>query len=285
MDSLQYQEGICRHPQCGRSLFYRLWKPPAFHKLLVVVHGFGEHSGRYQSIASDLAERGMAVACPDLWGHGRSGGARGDIERFGYYVDDLEVVIGQVLGGLGGRTPDFAVFGHSFGGLLAVHWALRHPTGLHSLILQSPLLGIGFPVPQWKQHGARLFAKICGELALSTGLDPAALSHDATVVRLYRDDPLVHDRISLRGYISLQEAIREAHKESGRLTTSTLVLYGNNDRIISIKACRDFFERLNCPKRIIEFPGCFHELHHESVKHSVIEEITKWVQRHGSTTR
>ena len=279
MSTVQTDEGFFRNPTSDHSLFYRLWQPAASKALVVIVHGFGEHSGRYAALAHALAQRQLAVACADLWGHGRSAGRRGDSERFGQYLDDLEALTAQTFLPRT-RKEGFAIFGHSFGGLAAIHWALRNPQRLRCLMLQSPLLGVGFPVPRWKARLAELIRRWWPTLAFPTGLDPRGLSHDPAVVQRYRDDPLIHDRITLRSYDALETAMQQGIEQATRIATPTLLLYGSEDHVISLTACQAFAAQLTCEKRVIDFPDCYHELHHEPALPRVIEEISGWVHAH-----
>jgi len=280
MEAVQAHEAVFQHSPSGRALFYRLWQSEKPKGLVVIVHGFGEHGGRYEPLAHALAEAGLTVACPDLWGHGRTAGRRGDIDRFDRYLDDLEILTSQVFIAQTGQ-PRFGVFGHSFGGLVAIHWALRQPSSLRCLILQSPLLGVGFPLPQWKERLAGALRRVWPRLSLPIGLDPAWLSHDPAIAQRYQQDPLVHNRISLRCYQTLQVMMPQALERARGIITPTLVLYGSDDRVVSVKACQECFEKLACEKRLVGFPGCYHELHHESVMPSVVEEVLQWVQAHA----
>ena len=275
--------GAFRNPQ-GRSLAYRLWQPPSCNALVVIVHGFGEHAGRYEPFARALMAHQIAVACPDLWGHGQSGGRRGDIARFDDYLNDLDAFMSQVL--TTRMIPSaFTIFGHSFGGLAAIHWALRKPQAAQALILQSPLLDVGFPVPPWKARLIRGLAPWWPTFPVSMGLDPAWLSHDPAIVQRYRDDPLVHHRITLRCAVALQDAMHHAMDRASHVTLPTLLLYATADRVVSGSACQRFAERLHCEKRVMSFSDCYHELHHESVQPTIVEEIVRWVQAHGSPPR
>lgn len=273
-------EGFFQHGTTRRKLFYRLWEPLQCHALVIIIHGFGEHSGRYAALAQALAQHGLGVACPDLWGHGRSDGRRGDIGSFAQYLEDLDALTSQVFLARFSQRP-VAVFGHSFGGLVAIHWALRSPDLLRCLILQSPLLEVGFPVPKWKERLIGFLGRLWQGFPLPIGLDPVWLSHDATVVQQYRQDPLVHSRISARGHRALQGAMRQALDQAKDVSLPTLLLYGGADRVVSVKACQAFFERLACEKRAVDFPDCYHELHHEAVQPRVVELVSEWVQAHG----
>jgi len=280
MGTVQIREGIWDHPTSRRRLFYRIWSQATSRILLVIVHGFGEHGGRYDSLARRLVEHDMAVACPDLWGHGRSSGRRGDIDRIDLMADDLTALTRDLVLAQAG-TERVAVFGHSFGGLVAAEWVLRSSDAYACVVLQSPLFGVGFPVPRWKERLSGIARVFCPMLSLSIGLDPTWLSHDPLIVQRYRQDPLVHHHISLRGYAALQQTIQHVCAHASELATPTLVLYGAEDRVISIQACKDIAERMTCEKRVVAFPGSYHELHHEAVREDVVKQIVQWVQAHA----
>lgn len=278
-EALQPREEFWRNPANGHTLFARIWEPAPARAWLILVHGFGEHSGRYGRLAQAIASHGWAVACADLWGHGRSEGQRGDIERFEEYLRDLEALANHCLAS---REPSsYAVFGHSFGGLLAARWAQRRPEGLGSVILQSPLLEVGFPLPRWKETLVNQGARWCPRLSLSLGVNPAWLSHDPQIVQGYQRDPLVHNRITLRSASALRASMRQALDDARQIRVPTLLLYGAEDHVVSVAACRRFYERLACDKRVVNFPACYHELHHEATRPTVAEEVVHWIQNHA----
>ena len=113
-------------------------------------------------------------------------------------------------------------------------------------------------------------------LAPPTGLDPRGLSHNAAIVEAYRRDPRVHDRISVRAYHELQTAMAQAQALAGRVQPPTLLLFGAEDPIISVEACRSFGEQLRCSHCIIEYPGCYHELQHEPAREDAAKAIASW---------
>lgn len=280
MTAVSVQEGEWRCPTSRNRLFYRLWQPAAARALLLILHGFGEHGGRYRPMAEALAACGIGVAIPDFCGHGRSSGRRGDLE-VACCVSDLTRLVTQRILPATGRTT-FTVFGHSFGGLLAIQFALQAPQGLRALIAQSPLLEVGFPVPRWKTATAARLATWWPTYAFNMKLDVKALSHDAAVVEAYRADPLVHHAMSARAYRSIIHARDEAVAQAPMLRLPTLLLCGTDDRIISLEAARRWFDRLACEKSCVMFAGCYHELHHETVREAVIERVKEWTLSHGA---
>ena len=274
------REAPWNHPTANRSLWYRLYQPSPSRGLVLLIHGFGEHSGRYEGVARALAQQSLSVACPDLRGHGRSTGQRGDVQRCSEYLEDLDALVREVILPMT-HHDRYALFGHSAGGLLVLLWAIVGSPAHRALIIQSPLLAVGYPVPRWKSALAGWLTRAVPRLSVPIGLDPSWLSHDPLVAQRYRTDPLVHDRITLRGYAALQTAMREAHEGADRVRLPTLMLYGAEDRVISLAACRDVFERLTCEKRLLAFEGCYHELHFEPVQPQVIAALAQWVHAHA----
>lgn len=268
-------EGSWVDPASNRRLSYRLWIPSSPRALLVIVHGFGEHGGRYQPVAEALAARQLCVAVPDLWGHGRSGGLRGDVRRFADYLDDLQRLTTTVFLPRAGCAR-YAVYGHSFGGLVAIHWGLAQPAALGRLIVQSPLLDVGFEVPRWKRMAARWLSRLWPQARLPIELDVSKLSHDPAVAAAYRGDPLVHNLMSARAYQALQHARDEAYSQAKALRRPVLLLCGAEDRIISVAAAQRWYDQLTCEKRQVVFPACYHELHFEPVRGDVIERVAAW---------
>ena len=174
------------------------------------------------------------------------------------------------------RCSRLVVYGHSFGGLLAIHWALRRPPGLARLVIQSPLLAVGFRVPLWKQLAARWVGRLWPSASLPMDLDVSALSHDPAVQRGYREDPLVHQQMSARIYRDVLRAGTGAVAKAQDIAVPTLLLYGEADRIVSIETARRWFDGLVCQKRSVSFPGAYHELHLESVREEIVRLVSEW---------
>ena len=275
MPTVQGEHERLTHPTTGHELFVRVWRVPQPRAAVLLVHGFGEHGGRYEVVASTWVEQGIAVACPDLPGHGLSSGMRGDLDDVGWCLDDLEFVANRLMPSLV-PTGRYAVFGHSAGGLLAIHLALRHLTTVTSFVVQSPLLAVGFPVPEWKLRLARWLVRSAPRLRLPGGVKPEWLSHDPAVVEQYRRDPLVTHVISLRGYFALQQAMTLARERVAEVKAPTFLAYGEADHVVDVSACRDFAARLQCEKQIRVYPGVYHELHHEPIRDEVLRHVRDW---------
>ena len=276
MSEAAAQEGAWRDPATRATLHYRAWRPSSVRAVLILLHGFGEHGGRYQAFASSLAARGIWVAAPDLPGHGRSGGKRGHIPQPAVCVQQLWTMTNEVFLPASGLTS-YSLFGHSFGGLLAILWAMQNPPNLRRLVLQSPLLEMGFPIPWWKTTAAQLLTGWWPTATFSTNLDAEALSHDPAVVQGYRTDPLVHHVMSARTYCAILRAKARALDGTAAVRRPVLMLTGGGDRIVSLEAAHRWFDRVAGEKERAVFPDAYHELHHEPAREDVIRLVGDWV--------
>lgn len=275
-ETIAVEENTWTEPSSKRSFVYRVWRPAALKTLVVIIHGFGEHGGRYAALASAMAHHGVCVVIPDLWAHGRSGGQRGNLGSVQDTVRDCRAIMEQrVLPSIG--QTRYAVYGHSFGGLVAILWALQQPVALDRLVVQSPLLEVGFPIPPWKTAAARMLAACWPQFTLSMDLDTTVLSRDPEVGKTYRADSLVHNRMSAGTYRSLLHARDHALQCAGELHVPTLLLCGSADRIIAVEVARRWFEQLRCEKRLVMFPEGYHELHQDLVKDEVEQIVTTWL--------
>ncbi|MBI3083075.1 MAG: alpha/beta fold hydrolase [Candidatus Omnitrophica bacterium] len=276
IDAVPCEEGQWVEPRSGRRLSYRLWQPGYSRALLVIVHGFGKHGSRYHALAQALAQAGICVAVPDLWGHGRSGGKRGDVKDVPRCASDVARLTAQVFQPRTGHAH-YALFGHSFGALVAITVALDEPRHLERLVVQSPLLAVGFPIPRWKTALAALLARAWPTCSFTMDLNVERLSHDPTIVQAYRTDPLVHNAMSVRSYGSILRAMDDVFERAGTLQIPVLFLYGTADCIVSISEAKRWFALVQAKKRSVGFPTAYHELHHEAVREEALELIRDWI--------
>ena len=174
---------------------------------------------------------------------------------FDTYVDDLD----RILAGLTTPPAKTVLFGHSHGGLISIHYALRHPGRFAALGLSSPLLRIAIIPPAWKASAGRLLSRIAPKLSLPTEIRPEWVSHDPAVVAAYGTDPLNHHVVNTRWFTEATAAMERAHAGAAALSLPTLLLQAGDDRLVSAAASRAFAGAApNC--RYEEIPGAFHEL-------------------------
>jgi lysophospholipase len=200
-------------------------------KTFVIVHGLGEHSGRYKFLIDKLLEIDYEVITFDLPGHGLSEGKRGHIKN-----------IYEVYNYIKGITPDnFILFGHSLGGLIALRYAEYSDKKPEKLILSSPAVGKLY-TPFQKFLAS--FLGSFGSLTISNGIDPKDLCHDDEAIKKYIDDPLVHNKISLKTAKQLFSEAEKALEESEKLNIPVLLQYGEMDKIINVDGLKVLSEKL-----------------------------------------
>ncbi len=262
------------------SLFAQAWAPDGEIKaVLGLVHGIGEHSGRYEGVATRLNQEGYALVGFDLRGHGKSGGPRGHFS-FEEGLDDIDLLISQAQQLYPGK-PIF-LYGHSLGGLLVLDYALKRPvTSLQGIIATSPGLGMAKPVPGWKITLAKVMKNIYPTMTLDNGLDVSGLSHNPGVITAYQSDPLVHRLVSARlGWDLLQTGPWLVEHAAEFPAIPLLLMQGNADRLVDPAATRKFAK--NIQKGDITFQlweDGYHELHNEPNRDEVLNVILHWLDR------
>ncbi len=260
-------------------LFARLWPAEAPRAVVCLVHGLGEHSGRYAPLAAYLNAHGYTLLAMDLRGHGRSGGKRGHIPTYADALDDIDRLLERAADEFP-ETPRF-LYGHSLGGNLVINYILRRPTDdLRGAIASGPWLRLAFQPPAYKVWLARLAGRLFPALLQPSGLNPHHLSHDPAVVQAYMDDPLVHDRISAALFLGVYEAGLWALQHADRLTLPLLLMHGSADQLTSPEASREFCEKAGeaCTLRLWE--GMYHEVHNEPEKAQVYRVVKAWLDDH-----
>jgi alpha-beta hydrolase superfamily lysophospholipase len=265
----------------GLKVAYRHYAAHPEIARLILVHGLGEHSGRYGQLARRLVAKGLSVWIPDLRGHGESGGQRGHIQAFADYIDDLAELLDQIQT-RGSESQKNLVLGHSMGGLITIHFCLACAGRLQGMILSSPLLGMGSDVSPTAIFFSTMLARLWPRLSLGNRLDPKALSHDAGAVAAYLADPLVHDRISPRWFAEIHAAVRLAHQRASELNLPVLIQTAGADRLVDPKATRRFFERLGASDKHLEwYDDAYHEIYNETPerKAAVFSDLEQWIDR------
>ena len=259
----------------GRRLFGRSWLSPSPRRSLVLVHGYGEHSGRYDHVGTWFAERGAAVHAYDHQGHGLSQGPRCHVRRFDDYLDDLEVVVERARHEAGDR-PLFVV-GHSMGGLIVCAWAReRHPQ-LRGLVVSAPALSAPGALSGAKLALLRAARFVLPTLSIESELDAQGLSRDPAVVEAYLADPLVHLKMTLSLGAELFAAMARTAPCGADVALPTLMLHGADDPICS-PAASEAFARAVPDCRYRSYPGLRHEIFNEPERESVFSDVQRWIE-------
>lgn len=230
-----------------------------------LVHGYADHASRYDHVVAAWRDQGLAIARLDLRGHGRSAGVRGHVAAFDEYVSDVERWISHlesVDGWASERAP--VLFGHSMGGLIATHVALRGSGRFSGLALTSPFFGLAKPVPKIQLWLASVASRITPGLRQPSGLKGSDMSHDPNVVARYDSDPLGFHHVTARWFTETSRAQTEAFQNANRITLPLFCIAAGDDRVVSVDATRRLFDRVGSREKELDVrPGLFHEVLNE----------------------
>lgn len=261
----------------GTKLAYRAWPTPGTDTTFAVVHGLGEHSGRYARFAEAMAKHGMSTYALDLRGHGESDGQRGHVDSWSQWTDDVSAFVKHVEGVAGGEVVPL---GHSFGGaaLLSTVLAGRLPNSKRFAV-SSPALKLRLKAPAWKTAVAPFASKIVPRLAMDNEVDPAAVSRIPEVVAAYRADPLVHSRISSRMYTEWQNATVDILGRAAQIKIPFLILAGTADPLVDPECSRRLHELAPSLSELHMLEGRYHEPFNDLGSDEVFQLVADWVNR------
>lgn len=242
---------------------------------LLLVHGLGEHAGRYQEAAARFQGWGFQVWALDQRGHGQSGGIRGGLPTPADLVADLKSVILRIREIDGAEAP-LTLLGHSMGGAVCARLVAEEGGSVSRLILSSPALALGLPA--WRRGLIRLAQRIAPDFALSNGLSVQGISRDPAVVRAYKEDPQVHDRITpaLAGF--LLDTEERMCVPTGDWPVPTLILWAGSDLLVDPAGSERFLRA--APTDMVQgecFPDMYHEILNEPDRDQVFAVIRRWL--------
>ncbi len=265
------------HGVRGRRIFWRSWTPDdaAARAVIVLVHGLGEHSGRYGHVVARLVAEGYAVHTVDHRGHGRSDGPRAFIEDMDDVVADIDTLVGEAVAAAPG-VPVF-MLGHSMGGLIGLRYALAHQDRLAGLILSAALAQLD-AVPRPLELVGRLLSVIAPRAPL-IAIDAALVSRDPAVVEAYRSDPLVHHgKVPARTAVQLADTVERFPSTVSAITVPTLILYGTADGLCPPAGSVMLGERIGAADMTVKaYDGLFHEILNEPERETVLADIVAWL--------
>ena len=268
----------------GLELFRRGWVPEEDPTaVLAVVHGYGEHGGRYRQLAEALVPRGSAVHALDLRGHGRSPGRRGHIASFDDYVDDTLAFAAAVRA----EYPDRRVFllGHSMGGLIAALCAEKRDEGLDGLMLSSPFIQLKIPVSGVKIAAVKALSRVAPECNVGNPLQAAQLSHEEAIVHAYDADALCHRAATARWGAEVLRAQDAVLADASRLRLPLLLQYAGADLIADPRAAQRLFATVgSADKTSHGYEGFYHEIFNEVGRDVVYADLLDWLGQHTSPT-
>lgn len=281
---MQQNASTVRNPADNFEFYVQAWKPKTIKKVLVVQHGFGEHSGRYGNLIAALENENTAVYALDARGHGKTPGKRGHIDDFNLYASDLAVLLAKARA----ENPSvpMILLGHSMGGLIATLAALKPEVSkeLKGLIVSSGAFKPALDTTQAiKKAVGTMLAKIAPAMTVPAGLDVRLISRDDNVVQAYGNDPLVHGKISMKMGVDLFATGEMLIEQAGKITLPILVIHGDADGIAQAEGSKAFFQGVSSQDKTIKlYPGFYHETMNEplSDRRQVLSDIVGWINAH-----
>ena len=245
--------------------------------VVVLVHGMGEHAGRYQHVAQQFTNQHIALLTYDQRGHGFSSGKRGHADFYQMLED-----VGEMLKLAKESFPEkpIILYGHSMGGSVALYALLEHPDyqeNVSGLVLGSPWFRLSKQPVRPVVALARMLSKVAPQITLSSNIDPALLSSDAAVGEAYSKDPLVHRRISVGLFSQINQAGSEAVDRVGELKIPLLIIHGSDDKITCHKTSKRLAKAAGSKAVYREWGELQHELHNEPEGAEVVSYVLAWI--------
>ncbi len=275
---MQYAEGKFRG--AGElELYYQTWQPAnAARGVVLLVHGFGEHSSRYNYLIEHLIPQGYAIHAFDLRGHGRSPGARGHVNQWRELQDDVRAFTDKVTSQH--PTLPLFLFGHSFGGLIALNYALQSSANLHGVIASAPLLAQA-KISPFLIVLSRVLQRVKPNFAVNVKIDVTTISRDPAEVQRYAKDRLVHSTGTPRMAQEIEKAALWTLDHAAHLRIPLLLYHGSADRLVPIAGSRQFYAQVTFPDKCwIEYADGYHESHNDRDRAKVFADLTTWLDAH-----
>ncbi|MCD9585015.1 alpha/beta hydrolase [Tenacibaculum maritimum] len=256
------------------TFFGQYWSAIKTRAVVVIVHGMGEHSSRYEHVAKKLTENNFSVVAFDQFGHGKTTGKRGHNPNFNAVLESVAQTIKKTKE-LFPKKPIF-LYGHSMGGNVVINYVLREENSLKGAIATSAFLRLAFEPPAWKLSLGKLMQKIAPSVTLSNELAAKDISRDAEEVQKYIDDKLIHDKVSPNFSLTFIETGEWAIQNASSLKIPLFLAHGTNDKIIDYKGS-ELFAKASEKATLSLYEGGYHELHNDLCKEEVLEDIINWL--------
>ncbi|WP_420467683.1 lysophospholipase [Panacagrimonas sp.] len=259
------------------EIYWQSWQPTSPKALVVLVHGLGEHSGRYAHVAEALVGAGCAVYAIDHRGHGKSGGPRAFVDRFAHAVEDIDHLV-DLARREQPRLPTF-LLGHSMGGALSLSYALKNPGKLYALMLSGPAVALDGAPPMMKPI-AKFLSMVAPRLGMF-GIDPSLVSRDRDMVAAYASDPLnAHGKVPARTLGEIVNFVEILPALLPALQLPLLVMHGQDDKLAGVAGSQMVIDKCGSKDKTLKvYPGLYHEIFNElpADRALVLQDMTDWI--------
>ncbi len=278
---MRHEEGSLALPPtsaaAGAKLYCQSWSPDQFPKAtILLVHGYDEHSGRYQYFAEHCIRHGFAVHTLDHWGHGKSAGINGFVPDFSVYHDGLDALIDRIPADQ--LALPLILVGHSLGGLIGASYLLDKQSRFEAAILSGPAVKATEEPSSFMKGLSKILSKAAPKMGV-LGLDANGVSRDPQVVADYLADPMVSgSKISARLAAEMMSNMELVQSQANRLTLPMLLLHGDQDSLTAPAGSVFLHENIgSAEKKLKLYPGLYHEIFNEPEKDEVLKDMTDWI--------
>ena len=276
---MQHSEGTFSGVR-NATIYYQNWLPDGDVKaVLLVVHGLGEHSGRYMNVVNHLVPRGYAVYALDHLGHGKSDGTREYVERFADFTDTLALYYRMVAGWQPGK-PVFLV-GHSMGGLIATTYLLDHQADFRGAVISAPAIAVSSSISPMTIALGKVAAVLAPKFGV-LALDVNGISRDPAVVQANLADPLnFQGKTTARLAAEMLKAMQRVSAEVGTITLPFIVVQGSADRLVDPAGAQLLYDKAGSQDKTIKiYEGLYHEVFNEPEHDQVLTDVAAWLDAH-----
>ncbi len=260
-----------------KTLFAQCWKPDEeSKKTILLIHGLGEHSGRYERWAKLFVEEGFNFLTFDLRGHGRSSGKRAYAKSLDILLDDIDLLFTKAEKMF--KNSKFVLYGHSMGGNLVLNHVICRNHPVDALIASSPWLKLPKEPPGPVLAIASIASRFFPKLTLKSNLDLNNRSHDPEVEKEFQKDPLNFKKISFRLFNEMYKAGYHASRNVYKINYPFLLMHGTEDKITSHRASENYVMNTSSKTKLKLWEGQYHELHNELIYKEIFDFIIDWLK-------
>lgn len=261
----------------GLKIYGQSWLVENPKAVVGIIHGMGEHSGRYNYLVDALTAANISVVSYDQMGHGKTEGKRGHVANYDMLLGCVGELTSKMVE-LVPAKPTF-LFGHSMGGNVLLNYLIQRKPTINGAIVSAPWLKLAFDPPAIQVKLGKLVSGILPGLVQATKLDVNTISRDPAEVKRYTDDPLVHDKISTAFFVGVYDAGEWALENASSLKTDVLLYHGTADKLTSHDASKKFAQDAGGKVTFESLDGYYHESHNEAPadREKVLKMIVDWI--------
>jgi alpha-beta hydrolase superfamily lysophospholipase len=264
----------------GSKIYFQCWLPESEPRaVLLVVHGLGEHSGRYMNVVDHFVPKSFAIYGLDHVGHGKSDGKRVFVERFDDFIQTLRIFNDMVQG----WQPDRPIYlvGHSMGGLISAAYLLEYQDEVAGAVLSGPGIKVSDDISSATLMAARVISFVSPKSGLIQ-LDASAISQDPAVVDAYINDPQVHTgKITARLAAEMLTTMQQVTEQAGGIHLPLLIVQGGADALVDPSGAQMLYDRVSSEDKMLKiYEGLYHEVLNEPERERVLGDIETWLEMH-----